>query len=162
MSPDRLQTRYCVKWRATEGLLVLKITDNTTVRTAVDSMLCTLNHALAVSKIQNALVDLSESFRDAQFKPDAENAKQKGGRESSPSSSTCRQSRGHAEHYRGCCGWIKRNAKFGWSFQRRCQKEERQEKEVEEEERMAATITPGIVMRRRRDCRKSDMALCQM
>ncbi|KZS95362.1 signal recognition particle, SRP9/SRP14 subunit [Sistotremastrum niveocremeum HHB9708] len=27
-APDR--TRYCVKWRATEGLLVLKITDDTT------------------------------------------------------------------------------------------------------------------------------------
>ena len=25
------QARYCVKWRASEGVLVLKITDNTTV-----------------------------------------------------------------------------------------------------------------------------------
>jgi len=27
-----MQTRYCVKWKSSEGKLVLKITDNTTVR----------------------------------------------------------------------------------------------------------------------------------
>ena len=27
-----LQTRYCIKWKSSEGKLVLKITDNTTVR----------------------------------------------------------------------------------------------------------------------------------
>ena len=32
LSADRTaQTRYCVKWRAADGKLVLKITDNTTV-----------------------------------------------------------------------------------------------------------------------------------
>jgi len=36
------QTRYCVKWRSSEGKLVLKITDDTTVRRSLAGLKLTL------------------------------------------------------------------------------------------------------------------------
>ncbi len=73
-----VQTRYCVKWKASEGKLVLKITDDTTVRSlspvlnlVCGVLICLLSDCCtcmlswrrfrsAVPEIQNALLDIPQ------------------------------------------------------------------------------------------------------
>ena len=70
------QTRYCVKWKSSEGKLVLKITDNTTVRMADFIDVARPSEILAVSQIQDILLHLPRSIRGSEPFLDAEDAKQ--------------------------------------------------------------------------------------
>ena len=72
------QTRYCVKWRSSQGKLVLKITDNTTVSSAhlYHVSLLTYNNNL-VYQVQNSFFHLSQSIRVFELVVDAKDAKPK-------------------------------------------------------------------------------------
>jgi hypothetical protein len=54
-----VQARYCVKWKSSEGRLILKVTDNTSVsyNVCISSLnICDLS--FQVHQVQNELVDL--------------------------------------------------------------------------------------------------------
>lgn len=68
------QARYCVKWRSSEGKLVLKITDDTTVCRYLIYFWTHILHISAVHQVQNLLLDLPQSIRSFESIANAENA----------------------------------------------------------------------------------------
>ena len=59
-----IQARYCVKWKASEGKLVLKLTDDTTVRAVLFCQsLSYLTLSYLVFEVQDLLLRLPESLR---------------------------------------------------------------------------------------------------
>lgn len=84
----RLKTRYCIKWKSSEGKLVLKITDNTTVRFQQHGsslFFYTLMDSVPVSEIQDILVHISQSIRGLESLFDAKDAESPPTRTISPS-----------------------------------------------------------------------------
>lgn len=118
-----MQTRYCVKWRGSEGKLVLKITDDTTVCTTSWSN-ALISQLFKVHKIQDVLLCVLESIRGSQSVSDAEDAK--------PTSRTarcvihrwCSNSRAR-KRYSDALGI------YGRSIWRRYEEEEAQEEEID-------------------------------
>lgn len=83
LSNANSQTRYCVKWRAAEGKLVLKITDDTRVRIGQlpvsQTNLTLITSTLKVYQIQNLLLRLPQPIRGTQSITHAKDVQQASG-----------------------------------------------------------------------------------